>query len=173
MGIHLAVSLLLSVYIWLENARRCIFCLKKISRFVGRFFYVFCCYEVIQSIIQNIILTTIQASPINKSHNATCLSIVRHLLYLSSFPAAVNIRNHAYKRIISAINANIHSTRFIAPCIISIMSTSLAAWVASVVPGSTTHVTPVTPHHCAMVNALSSIHHQSIIACFIFCMGTF
>jgi hypothetical protein len=69
----------------------------------------------------------------------TYLSILNHLLYLSSSPAAVSIRNHAYNNMISAINASIHNIQLTAFCMISDIKALLAA-VSSTSAAHGTHI---------------------------------
>jgi hypothetical protein len=102
-----------------------------------------------------------QANPIITSHNATCFRIVNHLLYFSSSPAAVSIRNHQYNNINNAINANIPNIQFIAFCITLCTNAQLAASAHTfVVPGIFTHHTPIVHHRhvCAKVT-----HHNIAI----------
>lgn len=63
---------------------------------------------------QNIILTINHATPIKINHTAACLRTINHLLYWSSFPEAVTIRNPPYSTTISAISPSIHNIRFTA-----------------------------------------------------------
>lgn len=62
---------------------------------------------------QRIILTTNQASQIIASQIRADFSIHRQLLYLSSSPAEVTIKNHPYIAKIKAINPRTPKTRFV------------------------------------------------------------
>jgi len=93
--------------------------------------------------------------------------MLNHFPYFSSSPAAVSIKNPAYININNAMNARIPSTRLIAVCITSVISTSLSALVAAgSTHGRSTHPTPITHHRCARLN-----HHiiaQTIVSIAIF-----
>lgn len=68
---------------------------------------------------QRIILTTNHARPIIASQIRADFKIHRHLLYASSSPAAVTIKNHQYIPKTSAIKPRIHNTRFVTHLITS------------------------------------------------------